>query len=225
MTFSPDRALPHMSASGYRLPKLSNSPFRTPPINACHSPGVNRRTGPSASLLWRTPIRPSGRSATSTQLLLEKLRELLVQFEPEPDPPGSSRGIILLTSFTSLNVVESMACACDYAKLSNDYRACSGTNCLTPAAPASAVPISGLPRYVAGNVALTCRDCSSGGQPTGSGTSAARVAGPSAGTAAGSTVRVWPGSRPTRLSRLEDERPGRRRVERRSDQHLKRDPV
>jgi hypothetical protein len=42
---------------------------------------VNRRTGPSASLLWRTPIRPSGRSATSTQLLLEKLRELLIQNE------------------------------------------------------------------------------------------------------------------------------------------------
>jgi hypothetical protein len=64
---------------GYSLPKLSNSPFRAPPRNACHSSDVNRRTGPSESLLLRTPILPSGRFATSTQLPLEKLRELLTQ--------------------------------------------------------------------------------------------------------------------------------------------------
>jgi hypothetical protein len=64
---------------GHSLPKLSNSPFRAPPRNACHSSDVNRRTGPSESLLLRTPILPSGRLATSTQLPLEKLRELLTQ--------------------------------------------------------------------------------------------------------------------------------------------------
>ena len=31
---------------GHFLPKLSNSPFRAPPRNACHSSDVNRRTGP-----------------------------------------------------------------------------------------------------------------------------------------------------------------------------------
>ncbi len=61
------------------LPKLSNSPFRTPPRKACHSSDVNRRTGPSESRLLRTPISPPGRLATSTQLPLEKLRELLTQ--------------------------------------------------------------------------------------------------------------------------------------------------
>ena len=69
---APSGTLRRFTRSGHLLPKLSNSPFRTPPTNASHSPGVNRRTGPSASLLWRTPIRPSGRSATSTQLLLER---------------------------------------------------------------------------------------------------------------------------------------------------------
>ena len=64
---------------GHFLPKLSNSPFRTPPRNACHSSGVNRRTAPSASLLLRTPISSSGRLATSTQFPLEKLSELLTQ--------------------------------------------------------------------------------------------------------------------------------------------------
>jgi hypothetical protein len=39
-------------------------------MNACHSPEVNRRTGPVESLLLRTPISPSGRLATSTQLPL-----------------------------------------------------------------------------------------------------------------------------------------------------------
>jgi hypothetical protein len=43
------RAVP--GGSGHILPKLSNSPFRTPPRNACHSSDVNRRTGPSESLL------------------------------------------------------------------------------------------------------------------------------------------------------------------------------
>jgi|ERR1700691_5403488 len=71
-------------ASAFRLCRyawqnLSNSPFRTPPRNACHSSGVKRRTAPSESLLLRTPISRSGRLATSTQLPLEKLRELLTQ--------------------------------------------------------------------------------------------------------------------------------------------------
>ena len=52
------------------LPKPSNSPFRTPPRKACHSSGVNVRTGPPESLLLRTPISPPGRLATSTQLPL-----------------------------------------------------------------------------------------------------------------------------------------------------------
>src|SRR5580692_7355131 len=81
-----------MTDSGYEqdavlarhfLPKLSNSPFRTPPRNACHSSEVKRSTAPWASRLLRTPISPSGRLATSTQLPLEKLNELLTQYEPE----------------------------------------------------------------------------------------------------------------------------------------------
>ena len=84
----PEQALPAFCRCGHMLPKLSNSPFRTPPRNACHSPDVNRRTGPSESLLSRTPISPSGRLATSTQLPLEKLRELLIQPKPGlPRPP------------------------------------------------------------------------------------------------------------------------------------------
>jgi hypothetical protein len=68
------------SRPGRHFPqKLSNSPFRTPPRKACHSSDVNRRTGPSESLLLRTPISWPGRLATSTQLPLEKLRELLTQ--------------------------------------------------------------------------------------------------------------------------------------------------
>src|SRR5215469_1229066 len=59
------------------LPKLSNSQLRTPPMKACHSSEVNLRTAPSRSLLLRTPILPSTRSATSTQLPLAKLKELL----------------------------------------------------------------------------------------------------------------------------------------------------
>jgi hypothetical protein len=61
------------------LPNRSNSPFRTPPRNECHSSGVNAKTEPAASLLLRTPISPPGRSATSTQLPLAKLSELLTQ--------------------------------------------------------------------------------------------------------------------------------------------------
>jgi len=68
-----------LCSCGHFLPKRSNSPFRTPPRNACHSSGVNRRTAPSASLLLRTPISSSGRLATSTQLPFEKLSELLTQ--------------------------------------------------------------------------------------------------------------------------------------------------
>jgi hypothetical protein len=40
---------------------------------------VNARTGPSGCLLLRTPTEPPGSSVTSTQLPLEKLRELLTQ--------------------------------------------------------------------------------------------------------------------------------------------------
>jgi hypothetical protein len=64
-----DGSVPQPGARGY-LPTLSNSPFRTPPRKACHSSGVNRRTGPAESLLLRTPTVPPGRLATSTQLPL-----------------------------------------------------------------------------------------------------------------------------------------------------------
>src|SRR5262249_61672192 len=58
------------ASSGPYLPKLSNSPFLTPPRKACHSSDVNLRTGPAEFLLFRTPISPPGRLATSTQLPL-----------------------------------------------------------------------------------------------------------------------------------------------------------
>jgi hypothetical protein len=80
---------------GYFLPKLSNSPFRAPPRKACHSSGVNRRTGPSESLLLRTPIPPSGRLATSTQFPLEKLRELLTQLGADPGLSGIGLSTLL----------------------------------------------------------------------------------------------------------------------------------
>src|SRR5262245_16130357 len=94
----PARVLWHPERSGHWLQKRSNSPFRTPPRNARHSSGVNRRNVPSVSLLWRTPTRPSGRLATSTQLLLEKLRELLIQDDSEPGPPARPLRISLPTS-------------------------------------------------------------------------------------------------------------------------------
>src|SRR6185312_4027314 len=80
-----------VTSEGYRvllfygryMQKRSNSPLRTPPRNACHSSDVNRRTAPSDSLLLRTPISSPGRLATSTQLPLAKLRELLTQWKPE----------------------------------------------------------------------------------------------------------------------------------------------
>jgi len=68
---------------GPYMQKRSNSPFCTPPRNARHSSDVNRRTAPWDSLLLRTPISPPGRLATSTQLPLAKLRELLTQLKPE----------------------------------------------------------------------------------------------------------------------------------------------
>jgi hypothetical protein len=40
---------------------------------------VNLRTGPAGSRLSRTPTEPPGSSATSTQLPLEKLKELFAQ--------------------------------------------------------------------------------------------------------------------------------------------------
>src|SRR5215469_15942687 len=77
------------------LPKLSNSPLCTPPMKACHSSEVNRRTAPSRSLLLRTPMLPSTRSATSTQLPLAKLKELLTHLAAESGRSGelSSVGV------------------------------------------------------------------------------------------------------------------------------------
>src|SRR5215472_8272107 len=89
--------LRHLVRRGHILPNLSNSPLRTPPRNACHSPDVNRRTAPSESLLLRTPIWPSGKLATSTQLPLEKLRELLTHCGP-PGLPWRLSGVGLSTS-------------------------------------------------------------------------------------------------------------------------------
>jgi hypothetical protein len=51
------------------------------------------------------PISPPARLATSTQLLLEKLRELFVQRESEPGRSGLSPGVIFPTFTTSLNVL------------------------------------------------------------------------------------------------------------------------
>lgn len=70
-----------------------------PPRKACHSSGVKRRTGPWGSLLLRRPTPPSGRLATSTQLPLEKLRELLIQQRPEPIPSGEFSIVGLSTSY------------------------------------------------------------------------------------------------------------------------------
>ena len=84
---------------GHFLPKLSNSPFRAPPRKASHSSGVNRRTGPSGSLLLRRPIVLPGRLATSTQLPLEKLSELLTQKGPEPGRSGEFPSVGLPTMY------------------------------------------------------------------------------------------------------------------------------
>src|SRR5579862_9890305 len=86
---------------GYLRPKLSNSPLWAPPIKASHSSGVKRRTGPRGSRLFRTPTPPSGRSATSTQLPLEKLSELLTQFRLDFSSPFS---IMECPTVMSLNV-------------------------------------------------------------------------------------------------------------------------
>jgi hypothetical protein len=94
---TPGRMPQGYAGKGYFLANWSNSPFRTPPRNACHSSGVNRRTGPAASLLSRTPIWSPGRLATSTQLPLDKLRELLVQCKSEPSPSGLHPGIAVST--------------------------------------------------------------------------------------------------------------------------------
>ncbi len=98
-------------------------------------PGVNRRTGPSEFLLSRTPISPSGRLATSTQLLLEKLRELLVQYESEPGRPGRPSGVRL-----SMSLPRWMSC--DLCGNTPRYPGCyggwcceSGDGCDDPARP------------------------------------------------------------------------------------------
>jgi hypothetical protein len=73
------------------------------PRNDDHSPAVKRSTGPSGSLLSRRPTtRP--RPATSTQLPLEKLYELLTQRGPDPDASGALSNVGLSTT-TSLIVV------------------------------------------------------------------------------------------------------------------------
>jgi hypothetical protein len=65
----------------------SNSPSRAPVRNAAHSVGVNRRIGPSPrSFESRTALPPSGRSATSTQLLFPDDAELFFQFTAVPSP-------------------------------------------------------------------------------------------------------------------------------------------
>jgi len=51
--------------------------FRVRPRNARHSSWVNRSTGPPGSMLSRTPIPRGGPLATSTQLPLARLAELL----------------------------------------------------------------------------------------------------------------------------------------------------
>jgi len=91
-----NRLLTVSAGSADKLPNLSNSPFRTPPMKARHSPGVNRRTSPCGSLLSRTPTCPSGRSATSTQLPLAKLNELLTQLTAGVGVRSS--GVSMLTS-------------------------------------------------------------------------------------------------------------------------------
>jgi len=53
----------------------SNSPVRTPALNAAHCAGVNIRAGPAGFLLSRTARWPPGRSAISTQLPVLVLRE------------------------------------------------------------------------------------------------------------------------------------------------------
>ena len=81
------------------LPKLSNSPLWAPPMKACHSSGVKRRTAPSGCRLLRTPISPPDRSATSTQLPLAKLSELLTHLGPASDPSGRLPSEALTISF------------------------------------------------------------------------------------------------------------------------------
>ena len=61
------------------LANPSNFPRRAPPRNVSHPPRVNLRTAPAGSRLSRTPTEPPGSPATSTQLPLEKLKELLAQ--------------------------------------------------------------------------------------------------------------------------------------------------
>jgi hypothetical protein len=65
---------------------------------------VNRSTGPSGSRLLRRPIVQPDRLATSTQLPLEKLRELLTQLGPESGLSGEFPNVGLAT-ITSLIVV------------------------------------------------------------------------------------------------------------------------
>lgn len=64
----------------YLLPGLrSNSPLRTPPINASHSAMVKFRVPFPGCLLSRTRMISPARPATSTQLPVWMLRELFIQ--------------------------------------------------------------------------------------------------------------------------------------------------
>src|ERR1700730_135267 len=73
--------------------------LRSPPPSAAIQSKMRRRTGPSGSLLSRTPIPPPGRFAPSTQLPLEELRELLTQDSSTPDGvSGRSPSVGLTTS-------------------------------------------------------------------------------------------------------------------------------
>src|SRR5690349_23279329 len=61
--------------------------------NAAHSARVNLRTGPPGSRLSRMPTVSPGSSATSTQLPLEKLKELLTQRALTCTPHGRMRPV------------------------------------------------------------------------------------------------------------------------------------
>ena len=100
--------------SGYLRPKASNSPFLAPPIKASHSADVNCRTEPFGWRLLRTATPPPGRSATSTQLPLAKLSELLTH--RKPDPSDAFSGIRFPTA-TSL-IIDNCLVSRDYVESS-----------------------------------------------------------------------------------------------------------
>jgi hypothetical protein len=70
------------AGQAHRPETASNSPLQAPSRKAFHSEAVNRSTFPWGSLLSRTPTCPPLSPATSTQLPLAKLSELLVHTGP-----------------------------------------------------------------------------------------------------------------------------------------------